>query len=228
MSDTHATTKRKANGNELPPESPPYDLVEDVDTGPAVEESPKKRRRFDLEADELGPDQPAITEPTENFKVDFGAPDKDTWFCIDPRPDRSWSLTFVSVTMGKMSKNERPSLFYVPRKARVIPEIIDRLRTYVVHVVRDSHGRLSLWPRRAPTTYANNRQDTWGTSDAKVAEAAKQGWVRREVDPEAKGAYRVVRRPEGTQPLLSPPWDERPFEELLELAIPDNLVIEDD
>jgi hypothetical protein len=137
MSDTHAATKRKTNGNELPPEPPPYDLVEDVDTGPAVEESPQRRRRFDLEADELGPDQPAITEPAENFKVDFGAPDKDTWFCIDPRPGRSRALTFVAVTMNKTSKNDRPTLFYVPRKARVIPEIIDRLRTYVVHVVRD-------------------------------------------------------------------------------------------
>jgi hypothetical protein len=228
MSDMHATTKRKAHGNELPPE-PPYDLVEDVDTGPAAEESPKKRRRFDLEADELGPDQPVITEPTENFKVDFGAPDKDTWFRIDPRPDRSRALTFVSVTMSKNEK-ERPTLFYVPRKARKIPEIIDRLRTYVLHIVRDSHGRLSIWPRRAPTNYASGRQDTWGASDAKVAEAAKLGWVRREVDPEAKGAYRVVRRPEGLPPLPLPPWDkdERSFEQLLELAIPDNLIIEDD
>jgi hypothetical protein len=208
-----------------------YTLVDDVDTGPntqsmdAAEAKPKKPR-FNLEADALGPEQPAIEEPTESFTLGFGPPDQLLWFQVDPRPGRSLTVTLLkAIPPG----GTRPKLFYVPKAARVIPELRERWRHYTVHTTQDCFGRTALWPRRQPRDFANGAKDTWAATDAEVAQRAKPDWVRREPDPNSRtGGYRAVYRPHGSEKIPPKPWDDRPLEELMELAIPEEDVIADD
>jgi hypothetical protein len=222
---SHSPAPAKGNG------AAEFALVDDVDTGPNIQptdetEAKRRKRRFNLEADALGPEQPAIEEPTESFTLDFGPPNQLLWFRVDPRPGRSETVTLLkAIPPG----GTRPKLFYVPKAARAIAELRERWRHYTVHVTQDRFGRIALWPRRQPRDFANGAKDTWAATDAEVAQCAKTDWIRREPDPNSRtGGYRAVYRPPGCEEIPLKPWDDRPLEELMELAIPEEDVITDD
>jgi hypothetical protein len=210
--------------------------VEDVDTGPpaaaatTAETAPAKQRRFNLDRDALGPEQVIREEKGEPFTIDFGDPVSTEWFRVDPRLGHSATVTFVKVIPPEAT---RPRLFYVPIEARGIPELSGRLRLYTLHAIQKCTGkavRCALWPRRQPTTFRGGDQDAWGATDAKVAERAKQGWIRREQDPNATQGWHAV-PPQlipGEEPMPTPPFDDRPLEDLMELGIQEAEIIRDD
>jgi hypothetical protein len=209
-------------------------LVDDVDTGltetqrEAANEGEPKRRRFDLEADALGPEQPIIEEPTEAFTIDCGKPNPLHWFQVDPRGGRSLTITMVKA-IPPGGKQER--LYYVAKDARSIPELKTRIRLYTLHVIRVRAGhteRTALWPRRQARDFANGSRDVWGATDAKVAETATQQWIRRETDPDTTAGFRAVKLRPNDEPLPAPQWDDRPLAELMELGIPEEDTIRDE
>ena len=187
----------------------------------------KKSNRFaNFRDDQVGPEgwvPPG--EPETTYATGFGPPKPGVWFRVDPRPGYSPILKF---TKGKMpdSKELSDKLFYVAGDANKLPEISKKVRPYAIHSVVDSFGHRSLWPRRLPDP---SRKDTWATSDSKVAEAAKTEWVRRVVDETVEsGAYKAIHQPENEEPLAEPEFDDTPFEDLLDKAIPEADVIDGD
>ncbi len=197
---------------------------QDLDASPA----PKKKNRFsNFEKDLVGPEDWVRPEPETTYVIGFGDPAPGEWFRIDPRPERTKVLMFVKARMPDAKGRARDTRFYVEAEARDLPEIREKIRPHAVHVVVDVFGHRSLWARRLPRPSRNFR-DTWAVSDAGVAEEAKKEWVRREIDETvSEGARKSVKVPQGETPPKDPVWDDEPFDELLDKAIPAANIISD-
>jgi hypothetical protein len=206
-----------------------YTLVDDVDTGSAAttQDPTQGGSRFNLDEDTLGPGQALHEEKVDPIAIDFGNPGPTEWFRIDPRPDRT-----ATVVMAKLTPpgSDRDKLYYVPKSARDVPELKPYLRPYALHVVQKLVGphtaRTAIWPRRLPNVSKSGREDSWGATDAVVADRAMKGWVRRETDPNT-GAGRRTISPDPREPIPDFPWDDRTLSELLDLALPASDVIAD-
>jgi hypothetical protein len=128
VSATKKLVKAAPKNNEPAEEQPRLiTLVEDVDTdldsADAQEAPVTAESRFNLDEDTLGPGQALHEEKVDPIVIDFGDPGPTEWFRIDP--DRTATVVMAKVTPPGA---DRPKLFYVPKGARDIPELVRFLR----------------------------------------------------------------------------------------------------
>jgi hypothetical protein len=172
---------------------------------------PAKKGRFANFKKDLASSASTVpADVEETFVTGFGAPGFLDWFMIDPRPEFTFVLNFVNATPPG---EKREKLHYVEAGA---DSCVTTLK------------QRFLWARRLPNPDMGDR-DTWAITDVGVAERAKQEWVRRVEDETIKtGGRKAVKVPKDEEPPEPPVWEDTPFEELLEKAIPPSLVISDE
>jgi hypothetical protein len=194
-----------------------------VPNGEDTAEAPVKKGRFANFKQDLASSASTVpADVEETFATGFGAPGFLDWFMIDPRPEFTFVLNFVNaVPPGE----KRAKLHYVAAGAASLPEIRKKVHPYAVHSCVTTLKQRFLWARRLPNPDMGDR-DTWAITDVGVAERAKHEWVRRVEDETLKtGGRKAVKVPKDEEP---PVWEDTPFDELLEKAIPPSLVIADD
>jgi hypothetical protein len=144
-----------------------------------------------------------------NIPVD--KPPPESWFRVHPDTNARGEEMFFDCYLLHIKNGPDRGVYQV--SATLLPLLSGErlLKPTRLVLCIDRQEVLRFWPLRLPGP--DGREDDWMTSALAVAEQAKRQWVRLVAGP---NGYRSLTT---SAAIPEPAWPDKPFDELLELAL---------
>lgn len=130
-------------------------------------------------------------------------------------PDPSYRMTVGTIVL----KAERELYIVHPS---IAPDLADEIRLETLYTGINRQGILFLWP--VPLPGPDGKHNPWHASALQAAEMAMTRWIRMTSDMNL-GAYAIF---EAMGNLPEPEWPELSFEEIVRIALKDNVISDPD
>jgi hypothetical protein len=171
---------------------------------PSIEVDP-----YDPEAIRLSPADQETAGEKLLISVPCRKPNKAEFFRVHADPAYTCDTGLLEV--------EGEWFLVIPRLRAALQADIKPVQLYTCYA---RTGVVFLWPVRLPGS--DGRGNRWWDAAHQVARVAQTSWVRSVADM-AAGNYEVTR---ARIEIPDPVWPEKSYRDLLQLAFPDNLLVD--